>query len=123
VKLVPAAVAATLLLAACVDPAPDPKALGTAAWRAGYAALQAKDYAAAESRLLEAQRDLPDDAYVALDLGVAEQNLGKVVAARAAYERAIALGGQRMPRDVTDPRYGGMTVAQLAKADLDAMPK
>lgn len=115
---------AALLLAACTDSAAQERqAQGTLAYQQGYQALEAHDYATAAERLGAAATLLPDDPYTALDLGVACQNLGRLDEARAAYRRAIALGGHAMPRGVTDPRYAGRTVAQLAQADLDAMAK
>ncbi len=110
----------TLLLAAC-ETAPSAHDAGRRAYLEGYEALKAADYAGAERSLSEAARELPEDPYVQLDLGVTEQNLGKRDLARAAYARAMDLGKTAQSRDVTDPRYAGRTVAQLAKDDLDWM--
>jgi tetratricopeptide (TPR) repeat protein len=115
-----AALFLAIVLAACSH-RPSDAERGIDAFQRGYAALMAKDYARAESWFGEAARLLPDDAYTQLDLGVTEQNLGKTDAARAAYEKAIELGKDVRPRDVTDPRYAALSVGQLAADDLAAM--
>ncbi len=113
---------ALILLAAChSEGKPDPVALGYQAQQRGVAALQREDYTMAEQAFLEAAWWSPDDAYTQLDLGVAEQHLGRFAAAREAYQRAAALGQHVMPLDVTDPRYGGLTVAQLASENMAAL--
>jgi tetratricopeptide (TPR) repeat protein len=113
---------ALILIAAChAEGKPDPVALGYQAQQRGLAALQREDYTAAEQAFLEAAWWSPDDAYTQLDLGVAEQRLGRFAAAREAYQRAEELGQHVMPLDVTNPRYGGLTVAQLANENMAAL--
>jgi len=113
---------ALILLAACQShEKPDPVKMGYQTQQRGVAALQHEDYTAAEQAFLEAAWWSPDDAYTQLDLGVAEQHLGRFAAAREAYQRAQALGQHVMPLNVTDPRYGGLTVAQLASEDMASL--
>src|ERR1700761_2979754 len=77
---------------------PDPPGgPGRQAYRQGYDALDAGDYDKAVQYLTEAQRLRPDDPYVALDLGVAYQSLGKNDEARAAYEKAVETGKGVVP--------------------------
>ncbi len=56
------------------------------------------------------------------NLGVAYQNLGEMDKARAAYEQAVKTGQGVRPTRVTDPRYSGRTVAELARDDLASLP-
>jgi Flp pilus assembly protein TadD len=108
------------ILAACGGPSDEETA--KLAYRQGFEALQARDFAAAERYLDQAAALTPDDPYVALDLGVAAQNLGELDKARAAYGHAIELGERTKPARATDPRYTGRSVAQLARDNLAALP-
>jgi Tfp pilus assembly protein PilF len=117
-----ATLVAVLALAACgTDEQAARLAAGQAAKQRGYQALQQQDYGAAEAAYRQAAANLPHDAYVELNLGVAEEHLGKLDAARDAYRLAIVDGKGVAPVDVTDPNYAGRTVAQLAEADLAGM--
>lgn len=91
------------------------------AYRLGFEALQAQDYAAAEQHLSEAAQLDPDDPYVELNLGVAYQRLGELDKARTAYEHAAATGEAVKPVRVTDPRYSGRSVADLARDNLASL--
>jgi Tfp pilus assembly protein PilF len=115
-------VASALLLAACGDSAPDPAEVFKVDYRIGFEAVQAHDFAKAAQYLGEAAQIDPNDPYVQLNLGVAYQNLGEMDKARAAYEQAVKTGQGVRPTRVTDPRYSGRTVAELARDDLASLP-
>jgi Flp pilus assembly protein TadD len=116
-----AAMAAIAVATVSCGHRPTPVEQAREAFQRGYEALSREDYGSAE-RYFQAAADLaPGDAFVQLDLGVAEQHLGKTDAARAAWRRAIDLGKDVKPRDVTDPRYSALTVSQLAADDLAAL--
>ena len=108
-----------LLLAGCG--ADSGQALNLA-YRQGFEAIEAHDFVTAERALAEAARLAPDDPYVALNLGVAYQNLGQLDQARAAYLQAIETGGKTKPTRVTDPHYAGRSVADLARDNLASLP-
>jgi Flp pilus assembly protein TadD len=114
--------AALSALSACAADSPDPAASFNLAYRLGFEALQAQDYPKAEQKLSEAAQLVPDDPYVQLNLGVAYQHLGALDKARAAYLRAVAAGEKVKPVRVTDPRYAGRSVADLARDNLASLP-
>jgi Flp pilus assembly protein TadD len=109
-----------LVLAGCADDHPE-DALKLA-YRQGVEAIQAQDFADAARYLGEASRLAPDDPFVALNLGVAYQNLGELDKARAAYQHAADTGEKVKPVRVTDPRYAGRSVADLARDNLASLP-
>jgi|HubBroStandDraft_1064217.scaffolds.fasta_scaffold00087_35 Tfp pilus assembly protein PilF len=116
-------VAALLLgLAGCGDHTPDPALTVKLDYRQGVEAIAAHDFAAAERHLAAAAQLAPDDPYVALNLGVAYQNLGELEKARAAYRHAVEIGEGVKPVRVTDPHYAGRTVADLARDNLASLP-
>ncbi|HVJ54560.1 MAG TPA: tetratricopeptide repeat protein [Aliidongia sp.] len=110
-------------MAGCSDSAADQAAAGRAAYRQGFDALDAQDYAKAENYLTEAQRLLPDDPYVALDLGVTYQSLGEKDKARAAYERVLEIGKGVQPVRVTDPHAAGKSLADIAAANIESLAR
>jgi Flp pilus assembly protein TadD len=112
---------ALLMLTGCGG-SPDPAETAKLAYRHGIEAIVAGDFAAAERALDEAARLEPDDPYVLLNLGVAYQNLGQIELARAAYRHAAETGALAKPARVTDPRYAGRTVAELARDNLASLP-
>jgi Flp pilus assembly protein TadD len=116
------AVIAAMLLAGCSDDKPDPAEALKLAYRQGFEAMQAHDFAKAKQHLGEAAQLAPDDPYVALNLGVAYQNLGELDKARAAYLQAVKIGEGVKPARVTDPHYAGRTVAELARDNLASLP-
>jgi Tfp pilus assembly protein PilF len=89
-----------------------------AAYQRGFAALEAGDYPTARRELVEAQKGLPRDPFVALDLGVVCQHLGDRTEAEAQYRRVLETGRDVYPRRVTDPGFSGETLAGIARADL-----
>jgi Tfp pilus assembly protein PilF len=97
----------------------DQQAAGRLAYRQGFEALDAADFAKAEQYLSEAQKLLPDDPYVALDLGVTYQSMGQLDKARAAYERVQEIGKGVIPVRVTDPRAAGKSLAEIATDNLN----
>ncbi len=109
-----------LVLAGCWGEAPG--AAGRAVYRQGVDALDAGDYDKALQYLTDAQRLRPDDPYVALDLGVTYQALGKNGEARSAYEKAIETGKGVVPVRVTDPRAAGKSLAEIAADNLNFIP-
>jgi Flp pilus assembly protein TadD len=114
--------AALLAMTGCGDAAPDPAETAKLAYRHGIEAIEAHDFAAAERYLAEAARQEPDDPYIMLNLGVADQNLGKLEEARAAYRHAAETGAKLTPVRVTDPRYAGRSIADLARDNLASLP-
>ncbi len=116
----PLALAALVLGVSCAQQRTDLDR-GRDAFQLGWQALRdGRDEAAARD-FAEAVRLMPDDAFAALDLGVALQHLGRRDEARAAYRRAIELGKTVRPRDVTDPLYAAQTVGELAADDLASL--
>jgi tetratricopeptide (TPR) repeat protein len=117
------------LLAACT-PSPHQEAvqedLAAKAYDAhqrGYEALAKQDYTGAEADFLDAQKFAPNDSLIELDLGVVEIDLEKWDAAQAALEQAEKLGVKDIPQNVTDARYEGLSVSQLATENLALLAK
>jgi Flp pilus assembly protein TadD len=108
-----------LAIAGCADT--EQQAAGRIAYRHGFEALDARDYVKAEQYLSDAERLLPDDPYVALDLGVVCQALGQPDRARAAYQKVQTIGKGVIPTRVTDPRAAGKSLADIATDNLARM--
>lgn len=89
----------------------------------GYEALAKQDNAAAEADFLEAQKFAPNDSLIELDLGVVEINLQKWDAAQVALQQAQKLGTKDIPQNVTDARYEGLSVSELATENLALLAK
>ena len=118
-RKIPLLIALCLGIAGCANEAAEREAAGRIAYRQGFEALDAEDYAKAEHYLSEAQGLRPDDPYVSLDLGVTYQALGENDKARAAYEKVLETGKGVIPVRVTDPRAAGKSLADIATDNLN----
>ena len=111
-----------LVLTACRHEPTDTER-GVGVFQQGYMAMQEARYDDALRYFTTAERLIPGDAYVQLDLGVTLVHLGRRDEARAAFERAMELGREVKSITVTDPIYAGRTVAQLAADNIAGMDR
>jgi tetratricopeptide (TPR) repeat protein len=118
-----ALVGVALALGAC---GPDPATTQAAAqlsYRRSYEAINAGDWLKAQQYLIQARQAFPDDPYIVLNLGVVAQRLGKFDEARGYYDQVVAMAPDVIPEQVTDPAAAGKSLADIARDDIDTLPK
>ena len=81
---------------------------------AGYKALQSGDYAEARNQFEPDLVKAPHDAYLELDLAVADQQLGRTVAAEKLDREAMANGHDVVPPYDMFGRDQGKSIADIA---------
>ncbi len=111
-----AVVAASFMTAACslfVDETP----------QKAYAALAAKDYVTAEKLYGDMLKSDANNPWALFNLGVVYQNTGRLPQAKANYQKVVQLNPQDKVGETTDGKGTGVTLADLAKQNLAALPK
>jgi len=112
-----------LTLGAC---GPDPAATAAAAqlsYRRSYEAINAGDWLKAQQYLIQARQAFPNDPYIVLNLGVVAQRLGHFDEARGYYDQVVEMAPDVIPEQVTDPAAAGKSLADIARDDIETLPK
>lgn len=119
-----AAAALVLALGGCAKDRATDDAAAQLAYRRSFEAINGGDYLKAQQYLIQAKQSFPDDPYVLLNLGVVAQRLGHFDEARGYYQQVIDMApDDAIPEQVSDPASAGKTLTDLARDDLETLPK
>lgn len=88
-----------------------------------YAALSAKDYVTAEKIYTDILKGDANNPWALFNMGVVYQNTGRVPQAKANYQKVVQLNPQDKVGQTTDGKGTGVTLTDLAKQNLAALPK
>jgi tetratricopeptide (TPR) repeat protein len=112
-----------LALGACGPDRATTEAAAQLSYRRSYEAINAGDWLKAQQYLIQARQAFPNDPYIVLNLGVVAQRLGHFDEARGYYDQVVAMAPDVIPEQVTDPNAAGKTLADIARDDIETLPK